>query len=108
MRRMNIKKRFGPAVLIVVVTLGCTLLSRFTRVLFFLALAIASAYELRQVLEKANMPVSMGLPVAYIAAHAALCWFRASNAWMEALFMMAAAAALCWTVIRPPRRTPGS
>ena len=102
-RRMNIKKRFGPAVLIVAVTLGCTLLGRFTRVLFFLALAVASAFEVQQVLEKANMPVSMALPVAYIAAHAALCWFRAPNAWMEALFILAAVAAMCWTVLQPRR-----
>ena len=61
---MDIKKRFLPAVLIVVVTFGCILLSRFTRIMFFLALAVASAYELQQVLERAEVSVSVKAPEA--------------------------------------------
>lgn len=100
---MNIKKRFGPAVLIVAVTLGCILLGRFTRVLFFLALAVASACELQDVLFKADMPVSLALPVTYIVLHSVLCWTGASAAWMIALFALAAFAAMCWCVLKPVR-----
>lgn len=98
---MNIKKRFIPAVLIVVVTLGCILLGRFTRVLFFLALAVASACELRDVLHKADMPVSLALPVVYVVLQSVLCWTGASPAWMVALGALAAFAAMCWAVLKP-------
>ena len=100
---MDIKKRFLPAVLIVAVTFGCILLSRFTRIMFFLALAVASAYELRQVLDKAGMDVPVCLPVGYVTLQAILCGVGASPAWMEALFALAAFTALFWTVLRPAR-----
>ena len=100
---MNIKKRFLPAVLIVAVTLGCILLGRFTRVLFFVALAAVSAIELQAVLFQADMPVSRGLPIVYIGLHAVLCWVGAPAAWMTALFALSAFAAMCWGVLRPER-----
>lgn len=98
---MDIKKRFGPAVLIVVVTFGCILLSRFTRLMFFLALAVASAFELQQVLRLAGLNVSAALPVAYITLHTILCGVGASPALMVALFALAAFAAMFWTVLKP-------
>ncbi len=98
---MDIKKRFLPAVLIVVVTFGCILLSRFTRVMFFLAMAVASAYELRQVLEHADMSVSAVLLTVYAAIQTVLCGVNASPAWMVALYLLAVFAALLRTVIKP-------
>lgn len=100
---MDIKKRFIPAVLIVVVTLGCVLLGRFTRVLFFLALAVASACELQDVLGKAEMPISPMLPIVYIVLQSILCWTGAPAAWMVTLFAITAFAAMCWTVLRPEK-----
>lgn len=100
---MDIQKRFVPAVLIVVVTFGCILLSRFTRIMFFLALAVESAYELQKVLKGADMPVSTQLPVAYITLQAVLCGVGASPVWMVALFALAAFAAMFWTVLQPSR-----
>lgn len=100
---MDIKKRFLPAVLIVAVTLVCVLLGRFTRVLFFLALAVVSAFEVQKVLFEADMPTSKCLPIVYVVLQAALCWFRASAAWMVALFALTAFAAVFWTILKPER-----
>ena len=100
---MDIRKRFLPAVLIVVVTLGCILLGRFTRVLFFLALAVVSAFELQKVLFEADMPTSKCLPIVYITLQAVFCWFHASAAWMTALFVLAAFSAMFWAVLKPER-----
>ena len=100
---MDIKKRFGPAVLIVVVTFTCILLSRFTRVMFFLALAVASAFEIQRALRAADMNVSVSLPVAYIMMQAVLCGAGASPAWMVALFALASFGAMLWTVLKPER-----
>ena len=102
---MDIKKRLIPCVIIVVATLGCVLLGRFTRVLFFLALAVVSAYELQNVLFEAGMPTSKCLMIAYIVLQAMLCWCRASAAWMVALFGAAAFAAMFWGILKPERGT---
>ena len=70
---MNIKKRLLPAALIVIATFGCILLSRPTRVLFFAALAVASAFELSGVLKQAEIPVSKTHLIVYILLHTILC-----------------------------------
>ena len=100
---MDIKKRLLPAALIVVVTFGCILLSRFTRVAFFLALAVASAVELHQTLFKAEQPMSLSLPIVYCAVQAGLCWFGAPVAWMVAAYAAAAFAVFFWGVLKPER-----
>ncbi len=100
---MDIKKRFVPAVLIVVVTIGCLLLGRFTRVAFFLALAVVSAFEVQNVLFQAGLPASKCLPIVYIALHTLLCWVGASVEWMTALLAGAVFAAMLWTVLKPER-----
>lgn len=100
---VDIKKRLLPAALIVVVTFGCILLSRFTRVAFFLALAIASAAELQRVLFQSGQPMSRSVPVVYCAAQAVLCWFHAPAAWMAAAYALAAFAVFFWGVLKPER-----
>ena len=100
---MNIKKRLIPCVIIVVVTLGCVLLSRFTRVAFFTALAVVSAFEVQSVLFQAEMPVSKTLLSVYIIAQAVLCWLNTPIGWMVALFAAAAFAAMFWGVLNPRR-----
>ncbi len=94
-----IKKRLLPCVLIVVVTLGCVLLSRPTRILFFLALAVVSAWEMHDVLLQADMPVSRALLIVYSLLQTVLCWLNASEVWMVALFALAAFAAMFWGVL---------
>ncbi len=100
---MDIKKRLLPAVLIVVVTLVCVLLSRFTRVAFFLALAIVAAWEVQNVLFQAEMPVSKCLPIAYIALHTLLCWAGVPTVWMITLLALAVFGAMLWSVLMPRR-----
>lgn len=101
MEHIMIKKRIVPCIIIVVVTLGCVLLSRPTRILFFMALGVASAFELKNVLGEIGLPVSRALLGAYIAAHGILCWARVPVIWMIALFCLAAFAGMFWGVLRP-------
>lgn len=96
-----IKKRLIPCVIIVVLTLGCVLLSRPTRLLFFMALALASAFEMKSVLGQAGMPVSGVLVSVYILIHSILCWMGVSAVWMIALFCVTAFAAMFWGILRP-------
>ena len=100
---MDIKKRLLPAAIIVIVTFGCILLSRFTRVAFFLALAVASAFELQQVLFKADQPMSVALPIVYCVIQSVLCWMNAPAAWMVALYALTAFAVMFWAVLKPER-----
>ena len=100
---MNIKKRLLPAVLIVVVTLVCVLLSRFTRVAFFAALAVVSAFELQNVLFQADMPMSKALVIAYILVQTVLCLCRVPAGWMVALYCLAVFAAMLWSILKPER-----
>ncbi len=100
---MDIKKRLLPAAIIVVVTLVCVLLSRFTRVAFFLLLAVASAFELQNVLFQAEMPTSKALMIGYVLVQAALCLFRAPVGWMVALYCLAIFAGMFWTILKPER-----
>ena len=95
---MNIKKRLGPAALIVAVTVVCVALSRFTRVAFFLALAVASAFELQNVLFQADMPTSKCLMIVYVVLQAVLCLCRVPAAWMVAVYGLAAFAAMFWAI----------
>lgn len=96
-----IKKRLIPCVIIVVVTLGCVLLSRPTRLLFFMALAMASVFEMKSVLGQAGMPFSGVLSGAYILIHGILCWIGVPVVWMLALFCVTAFAAMFWGVLKP-------
>lgn len=98
---MDIKKRLIPCVIIVAVTLTCLLLGRFTRVLFFLALAIVSSFEVHGVLEQADVKVSRCLLCGYITVQAVLCWVKVPAGWMVALLAGAAFAAMFWGVLEP-------
>lgn len=98
---MNIKKRLLPAALIVIVTWACILLGRPTRVLFFAALAVVSAAELTNVLQKAEIPVARALLIVYIVGHGVLCYIVVPVVWMIAWFALAAFAAMFWGVLRP-------
>lgn len=96
-----IKKRLIPCVIIVVVTLGCVLLSRPTRLLFFMALAAASAFELKSVLAQAGFPFSSILACVYILIHGILCWIGIPVVWMVVLLFVCAFAAMFWGVLQP-------
>ena len=98
-----IKKRLLPCVIIVVVTAVCVLLSRPTRILFFLALAVVSAFELQNVLFQAELPSSKTLTIVYITAQTVLCWAGAPVKYMAVVFGAAAFAALFWVVLKPVR-----
>jgi len=98
---MNIKKRLLPAALIVILTVGCTLLSRPTRVLFFTALAVMSAFELEHVLREAGYPADKWLWSAYILVHAGLCYAGTAAVWMIALIVLFAFIALLIGILKP-------
>ena len=100
---MNIKKRLLPAAIIVIVTIGCILLSRPTRILFFAVLGVMSAFELDHVLNGAELSVSKPLLTAYIVAQALLCFFRVPVLWMAALLALAAFAAFFEVILLPER-----
>jgi phosphatidate cytidylyltransferase len=100
---MDIKKRLLPCVLIVVVTLGCVLLSRPTRMLFFMVLAVMSAFELEMVLSHAGMVVNKWLLSGYIIIHGILCWVGVDVAWMIALFALTAFVVMFWGILKPDR-----
>ena len=100
---MDIKKRLLPAVCIVAVTLLCVLLSRFTRVAFFLVLAVVSAHELQSVLFQADVAVSKCLLIVYITVQASLCLAGWSVGWMAALYCLAIFAAMFWGILKPGR-----
>ena len=95
------KNRVLPAAGIVVVTIGCILLCRVTRVLFFTVLAVMSAYEMREILKNIDSRYTMSIPTVYVVAQAALCFFGAPVAWMMALMGAAAFAAMLWGILYP-------
>lgn len=97
----SIKKRLIPCILIVVVTLGCVLLSRPSRILFFLALAVVSAFELEQVLPKAALCVSKWYLIAYIVLHGVMCLFRVPTVWLIALFLLFSFGGMLLAILRP-------
>ena len=98
---MNIKKRLLPAVLIVIVTFGCILLSRPTRVLFFTALAVLSVLELENVLKEAGCVISRWLLIVFCVVQGVMCFFRIPAVWMIAWFALIAFCAMFWGVLRP-------
>lgn len=98
---MNIKKRLLPAALIVVLTVGCTLLGRPTRVLFFTALAVVSAFELENVMREAGYPADRWLWGAYILLHGVLCYAGAPVWVMIVLFGFFAFIVLLIGILRP-------
>ena len=99
-----IKKRLLPCVLIVVVTLGCVLLSRPSRILFFTALAIVSAFELQGVLLKADMPICKWYLSGYILLHGILCLLNVPAVYLIALFLLAAFGAMFWAILAPVQK----
>ena len=98
---MNIKKRLLPAALIVIVTFGCILLSRPTRVLFFVALAVMSAFELENVLKEAGFSIFRELLILYCVVQGGMCYFRTPVVWMIAWFALMAFSGMFWGVLRP-------
>ena len=100
---MNIKKRLLPAALIVILTVGCTLLCRETRILFFAALAAASAFEMHAVMGSARKPISKWFFIAYIVCHAVLCWVQAGVTWLIALFALFAFAIFFYGIVKPEK-----
>lgn len=98
---MNIKKRLLPAALIVILTVACTLLCRETRVLFWTALAVVSAFELENVLHEADLSADKWVWGAYIILHAALCYAGAREVWMVSLFALCAFAVLLRVILQP-------
>ncbi len=95
------KSRVIPAVGIVIVTFGCLLLSRFTRVLFFTALAVMAAFELRAVLERKGSKLLHWLPIAYTAGQLLLVLLRAEPLWMLVWFALTAFCALLAVILWP-------
>ena len=100
---MNIKKRLLPAALIVIVTVGCILLSRPTRVLFFTALGVVSAFEVAGVLERGGRPIHKWVLVEYIVVQGCFCYWNVPGAWMIALFGVMAFSILFAGVLHPAR-----
>ena len=79
--------------------------------LFFVALAVASAFELHSVLKEAELPVSRPLLTAYFIGQALLCYFDVSALWMVALLALAAFAAFFEVILAPQlgaRQTVGT
>lgn len=100
---MNIKKRLLPAALIVILTVGCTILCRETRLLFFEALAIVSALEIEQVMAAAGRRVSKWLLIVYITLHAAMCLLRLDTVWLVSLFAFAAFGVFFYGILKPEK-----
>ena len=98
---MNIRKRLLPAAIIVIVTFGCILLSRPSRVLFFTALGIASVFELENVLKQAEFPVSRVHLIVFCAVQGVLCYFGISIGWMIAWFALNAFACFFRGILQP-------
>lgn len=99
-----IKKRLLPCILIVVLTLACVLLSRPTRMLFFTVVAIASAFELQNVLLKVNMPVCKWYLSGYILAHSILCYLNVPAVYLVALFLLASFGSMFWAILSPEKK----
>ena len=97
---MNIKKRLLPAALIVILTVGCSLLCRETRIFFFMALAVMSAFELESALCAAGFPADKWIWAVYSILHAALCFIGVPVVWMIALFLLAEFAILLRGVLK--------
>ena len=100
---MNIKKRLLPAALIVIVTVGCILLCRPTRVLFFTALAVMSVLEMENVLKQAEHRISRELLIVYVVLQGVLCFLGVPVLWMIAWYALFAFAVMFAAVLQPER-----
>lgn len=98
---MNIKKRLLPAALIVILTVGCTILCRETRLLYWTALAVISAFELAAVLKEAELPADPWLLSVYIVLHGVLCFLRVDLPWLVALYGLVAFWSLFRVILQP-------
>lgn len=104
---MKLKKRLLPAAIIVIVTFGCILLGRPTRLLFFTALAVVSVLELGPVLGAAELAPSRVIVIACAVGQGVLCWFRVPVMWMAALLALAVFAAFFEGILSPARGARG-
>lgn len=98
---MFFKQRILPAVGIVVVTFGCILLCRATRVAFFAALALVSVYELYQALKQAGVSYLYVVPAAYIAGQFGWCMGGFDIEWQLAWFALISFCALFKVILKP-------
>lgn len=98
---MNIKKRLLPAALIVVLTWGCTLLCKETRVLFYTALAAASVFEMNGILRGAGQAVDKWLLLAYVILQGILCYLGVGAVWLIALFSAVAFGTMLHVILKP-------
>jgi phosphatidate cytidylyltransferase len=96
---MMIKKRILPAICIVAVTVSCLFISPITRLLFFTAAAMASAWEMRSILENTGVEISEHFFAVYIACHAALCWHGTDVIWLIVLYCIVAFAIMLYGII---------
>lgn len=95
------KSRILPGAGIVVVTFGCILLSRISRVLFFTALALASVYELWRVLKNIDVRYMYIVPVAYIVGQFGLVMTGADIIWMISWYALIAFACIFRVILHP-------
>lgn len=95
------KSRILPGAGIVVVTFGCLLLSRFTRLAFFAALAIMSAFELKAVLGRQGKKLLHWIPAAYALGQFLLCLTGAEPVWMLCWFALAAFCCMLAVILWP-------
>lgn len=95
------KSRILPGAGIVVVTFGCILLSRVTRVAFFAALAVMAAFELKAVLARQGLKFLHWIPVAYVAGQLLLCLLSADPVWMLGWFGLAAFGCMLAVILKP-------
>lgn len=95
------KSRILPGAAITVVTFGCILLCRATRVVFFAALALASVYELTKILKNVDVEFQYAVPACYVVGQLALVLVRADIIWMLTWFGLMAFACLFRVILRP-------
>lgn len=95
------KSRILPGAGITVVTFGCILLSRFTRVSFFAVLAVMAAFELKAVLARQGLKMLHWIPVVYAAGQLLLCLFSVDPVWMLAWFGLAAFGCMLAVILKP-------
>ncbi len=98
---MNIRKRLLPAALIVIVTVGCILLSRPTRVLFFAVLSVISAYELDNVLTSTPYSIDKPTFVGVTAAMTCMSLLGGGAVWFIALYALGAFWIMLHAILKP-------
>lgn len=95
------KGRYLPAVGIVVVTFLCVWTGSIPRLLFFLALSLASVFELYSVFLRSGERLLWIVPGAYLVGQALLCLFCPEPLWMFVWFALMAFCALFKVVLCP-------